>query len=79
MDNPEGGWRDLKFFNLALNNLDSNPVFAFAGFDRSGKCTSHFGGLVGARIATEYSQILFLSSGGSLNSKHSLHNPFVLV
>jgi hypothetical protein len=34
---------------------------------------------VGARTATEYSQILFLSSGGSLNSKHSLHNPFVSV
>ena len=53
---------------------------AFADFARSGKCASHVGGRVGARTATAYSQIVFLSSGGSsLNSRHSLNNTFVSV
>jgi hypothetical protein len=76
MDNPGGG---CPFLILGLDFLDNLDFFAFVSFARSGKCASHFGRLVGARTATEYSQILFLSSGGSLNSKHSLHNPFVSV
>jgi hypothetical protein len=73
-DNPEGGSPYLTLDFGFFDDLDLNAVFAFFGFDRSGKCASHFGGRVGARTATEYSQIMFLSSGGSLNNRDSLHH-----
>lgn len=71
-DNPDGGVLFLTLDFGSFDDFDLDGPFAVLRFGSFGKCASHFGGSVGARTATEYSQIMFLSSGGSVNSKHSL-------
>jgi hypothetical protein len=67
----DDGLADL--FNF-LDDVDWAGSSAILGFGSSGKCASHFGGLVGARTATEYSQILFVISSDSLYSNEPLHS-----